>query len=118
MDSCNWLANIKRKVTLRVVDLNDNEELLTSLITDAFYQIMLHSNASSYKKEWDNILINCVVTLYNYLGVEGSTHRSAGGISDDYESSNILSPILSRSIPTYIKPVGYSFPDTRFDMPE
>lgn len=118
MGNCDWITNIKNKICTRVVELKDKQELLSDLVDDAFHQIMRHSNASAYKREWDNVLVNCVVTLYNYLGVEGSTHRSAGGISDDYESSNILSPILSRNIPTYIKPLGYVFPDTRFDMPE
>lgn len=118
MSSCNWITKIKEKILRRVPDLKDNEELLNDLIDDAFTQIILHANANAYDRKWDNILVTCVVTLYNYLGVEGSTHRSANGISDDYESSNILSPILSRNIVSYIKPIGYVFPNTRFDMPD
>lgn len=115
-----WLEKIERKVQRRVPELcNDkNKDLLDDLIEDAFQQIVIHANADAYNKAWDNILVNCVVTLYNYLGNEGSLHRSADGVSDTYDSSNILSQILSRNIPSYVKPAGYTFSATRFNMPE
>lgn len=118
MNNCSWKTQIKKKIFLKVPELKENNELCETLIEDAFSQIMLHTQAVSYKKDWDNVLVTCVATLFNYLGLEGSIQRSANGISDSYESSNILSSILSRSLPHYIKPVGYVFPNTRFNMPD
>lgn len=118
MSNCKWSDTILKRVYIRVPELKESPELAKELIESAFKAIMIHSQATSYKKDWDNTLVNCVVFLYNYLGVEGSTHRSANGITDTYESSHILSTILSRDIPHYIKPSGYSFPSTRFDMPK
>ncbi len=115
-----WIKRINAKVQRRVPDLKleSNQQLLQDLIEDAFTQIIIYSRADKYKKEWDNVLVNCVVVLYNYMGTEGSIYRSFDGIRDEYESSNILSPILSRNITQYIKPSGHKYPDNRFDMPE
>jgi hypothetical protein len=118
MSNCKWITNIKSKVHTRVPELKENQDLCESLIDDAFTQIILHTNATAYRKEWDNILVNCVVILYNYLGVEGSKSRSANGVSDTYDSSVILAPTLASKLPYFIKPVGYVFPETRFNMPD
>ncbi len=118
MNNCSWKDIILKRVYIKVPELKENQDLAQELIESAFSAIMIHSQAISYKKDWDNTLVNCVSILYNYLGVEGSTHRSANGIVDEYESSHILSPILSRDIPHYIKPSGYVFPSSRFDMPK
>lgn len=116
----NWLTQITKKVIHRVPDLafQKNEQLREDLINDAFTQIMIHSQANSYERQWDNLLVNCVVTLYNYLGTEGSVSRTADGISDSYDSSNILSPLLSRNIAPYLRPAGYVYSKTRFDYPD
>lgn len=114
----NWLSKIQKRVISRVPELSENQELLNELITEAFEGIMNHSNASSYKQEWDSTLVKCVITLYNYSGVEGSTRRTANGVTDQYESSDIISPILSRNIPHYVKPVGTVLPSSRLKMPE
>ena len=118
MSNCNWKTNITKRIVTRVPELKENTELLNELLEEAFVDIMNHSQATSYNKSWDSTLVTCVVTLYNYSGMEGSTNRSANGVSDTYESSDILSPILSRKIPHYIKPSGYTLPDTRFNMPD
>lgn len=118
MSNCSWKDIILKRVYIKVPELKENQDLAQELIESAFSAIMIHSQATSYKKDWDNTLVNCVSILYNYLGVEGSTRRSANGVVDEYESSHILSTILSRDIPHFIKPVGYVFPNTRFDMPK
>lgn len=114
-----WIERINAKVQRRVPELahTENQQLLQDLIDDAFTQIILHSNANEYNMAWDNILVNCVVTLYNYLGMEGSISRWASGIRDEYSSSNILSSILSNNIPPYIRPSGYKYKSTRFEQP-
>ena len=114
----NWLSTIQKRVTIKIPELNDDQDLLNELITEAFEGIMNHSQARAYNKDWDSTLVKCVVALYNYSVVEGSTHRSANGVTDDYESSDIIAPLLSRNIPHYIRPVGYVLPSSRFNMPD
>ena len=115
-----WKTKIEKKITNRVPELNSNKNkaLLDDLIDDALAQIVIYENASSYNTRWDNLLVNCVVTLYNYLGNEGSISRDANGVNDTYSSSSILSELLSRNITPYIKPTGYQYPSTRFDYPQ
>lgn len=115
-----WKNKIEKKITSRVPELGEskNTDLLEDLIDDALAQIVIFENASYYTTKWDNLLVNCVVTLYNYMGNEGSISRDANGVVDTYSSSSILSELLARNITPYIKPSGYVFPATRFDYPE
>jgi hypothetical protein len=119
MSKITWLERISIKVQRRVPDLSaeHNQGWLNDLIEDAFTQIVRYAKADKYDTAWDNLLVSCVVALYNYSGMEGSTSRSADGIRDVYESSNILSQLLSRNITPNIKPSGYKFSPTRFDFP-
>lgn len=118
MSNCSWLSTIKKRITTRVNELENNTELLEDLIRQAFDEIMNYTHANSYNVSWDSCLVKCVITLYNYSGVEGSKKRSANGIDDEYESSSILSDILSKELPYYIKPIGHIYPSTRFKYPD
>jgi hypothetical protein len=113
-----WKTKITAKIQRRVPELVDNSLLLEDLLEEAFVSIMRYSNASAYNKEWDSLLVTCVVTLYNYMGMEGSTERRANGIVDFYETSSILTPILSRNITPCIKPLGYVFSEDRYKFPD
>ena len=120
MAEITWLERISLKVQRRVPDLSaeHNQGWLNDLIEDAFTQIVTYAKADKYDTAWDSLLVNCVVALYNYSGMEGSTSRSADGIRDVYESSNILSQLLSRNITPNIKPSGYKFNPNRFNFPK
>lgn len=115
-----WLTKITAKIYRRIPELaTANDTLLVDdLIDEALTEIVKYANATAYSTEWDTLLVKCVSTLYNYMGVEGSIKRQANGVSDTYNSSNILSELLSRNICPYIRPVGFVYPSTRFDMPE
>ena len=66
-----WLEKISGKVTRRIPQIDDYEDgefLLEDLIEDAVTQIVSFANANAYDKKWDNLLVTCVVTLYNYQG--------------------------------------------------
>lgn len=115
-----WLENITQKIKVRIPEVCNNvneEQKIQNYISDAFYQIMEYSNADKYDRKWDNLLVNCVVTLYNYDGTEGSVSRNANGIQDTYESSNILSVLLSRNITPYLRRTGHRYPQDRFEYP-
>lgn len=113
-----WKERITEKICVRIPELREHENLLEGNLANAFEQVMLHTNADKYNTNWDNTLVDCVVLLYNYSNVEGSIQRTNGGVSDSYESSNILSSVLSRRLPKYLKPVDYVFSDERFEMPK
>lgn len=115
-----WSERINEKVVHRVPELGETDKvsLRQQLIDDAFVQIMDYSNANVYNPKWDNLLVNCVVTLYNYLGTEGSDVRVVDGIRDEYNSANILSPLLSRNLTQIIRPIGYIYSSNRFNMPD
>lgn len=113
-----WIEDIKSQVYRRIPDLKDNELLCSDLIDDSFMAIMLYSKANKYNKEWDKILVRCVAMLYNTIGVEGSVYRSSISTIDTYESTDIIAPFIQANIVQSIKPVGYKYPDTRFDYPE
>lgn len=115
-----WSEKINERVVHRIPELGqeNNVQLRQQLIEDAFSQIMIYTKANSYKREWDYILVNSVVILYNYLGTEGSTTRSVDGIRDEYGTSDILATYLSGNLPQYIRPIGYAYSDSRFDLPE
>lgn len=113
-----WKTKIIGKIQRRVPELAENDLLLEDLLEEAFYAIINYANVNAYNKEWDNLLITCVATLYNYMGMEGTTERRANGVLDFYETSSILTPILSRNICTCIKPSGYVFSEDRFKYPE
>lgn len=113
-----WIDDIQTKITARVPELINDSELLQELIDESFYQIVNYTQANSYKKEWDNVLVECVVRAYNYSGLEGSTERSSGGVRDVYESSDVISNFISKRLKQYIRPIGYSYQSTRFDQPK
>lgn len=115
-----WLTKITGKITRRIPNLNtsENNERISDLIETALCQIVNYENANSYNTKWDYLLVECVVTLYNYEGVEGSIERRANGVYDVYESANILSPLLARNISPYIRPSGYVYSNNRFDLPK
>ena len=115
-----WLEKISGKVKRRIPQIDDYEDgeyLLEDLIEDAVCQIVTYANANAYDKKWDNLLVTCVVTLYNYQGQEGSTSRDANGVKDVYSSSSILSELLAANIAPYIRTSGYVYKTDRFDLP-
>lgn len=114
-----WKQQITAQIERRIPELKGNEDLLDDYLNSAYKAIMRHTAANKYSSEWDDVLVNAVVMLYNYSGVEGSVERENGGVQDSYETSVILSPLLSRSdLPQYIRPVGYTFAADRFVLPE
>ena len=115
-----WLTRITEKITRRIPELNNAEtnEHINDLIDTAVRTIVTFANANSYNTEWDYLVIECVVRLYNYEGLEGSIERKANGITDIYESSDILASFLSKNIVPYIRPSGYNYAITRFDLPK
>lgn len=115
-----WLTRITEKISRRIPELNtvDTNLHLNDLIEEAVYQIVSFANANSYSKEWDYVLVECVIRLYNYEGVEGSISRKANGVEDVYESADILAPYLSKNIVPYIRPSGYSYNPNRFELPK
>lgn len=114
-----WYENILRRVCVRVPALKEDEDMAYDLIKTAFDDVMNYTRADKYDKSWDSILIKLVILLYNVSGVEGSIVRENGGISDEYESSNIVAVTLSGSnLPHYIRPTGHSFENSRMDFPE
>ena len=115
-----WLEKITEKILRRIpqiVDFEDGRFLLQDLIEDAACQIVTFAQANAYDKKWDNLLVNCVVTLFNYEGQEGSTSRDANGVKDVYGSSSILSELLAANIAPYIRPSGSTYNSNRFDLP-
>ncbi len=115
-----WLEKITGKIKRRIPqidDFEDGEFLLEDLIEDAVCQIVSFAHANAYDKKWDNILVNCVVMLFNYEGQEGSTSRDANGVKDVYSSSSILSELLAANIAPYIRTSGYVYSSNRFDLP-
>ena len=119
MATITWLERISAKVQRRIPDLSieSNQGWLIDLIEDALSQIVSYARATKYDTAWDNLLVNCVVTLYNYSGMEGSQSRYANGVRDTYGSSDILSDLLTRNITPFIRPSGYKYPENRFDFP-
>ena len=115
-----WLTKITEKVYRRIPELNTVETNLhlNDLIEEALAQIVRFANANSYSTEWDYVLVECVIRLYNYEGVEGSIQRKANGVEDIYESGDILAPYLSKNIVPYIRPSGYVYNTNRFDLPK
>lgn len=115
-----WLTKITEKVYRRIPELNTVETNLhlNDLIEEALAQIVRFANANKYSTEWDYVLVECVIRLYNYEGVEGSIQRKANGVEDIYESGDILAPYLSKNIVPYIRPSGYVYNDNRFDLPK
>lgn len=114
-----WLTRITERIIHRVPELGleKNVHLREGFIDTAFTQIIVHANANKYELRWDKDLVECVVRLYNYQGLEGSTERTADGVSDSYDGPDILSPYLSRNVQQYIRPVGYQYSSTRFEYP-
>lgn len=115
-----WLTKITEKVYRRIPELNTVETNLhlNDLIEEALVQIVRFANANKYSTEWDYVLVECVIRLYNYEGVEGSIQRKANGVEDIYESGDILAPYLSKNIVPYIRPSGYVYNANRFDLPK
>ena len=116
-----WYEKIVGKVKRRIPqidDFEDGEFILEDMIEDALTQIVDYANANSYEKRWDNLLVNCVVTLFNYEGNEGSSSREANGVKDTYNSSAILNELLTSQITPYIRPTGYVYSENRFNMPD
>ena len=115
-----WLTKITEIVNRRIPELNTVETNLhlNDLIEEALVQIVRFANANKYSTEWDYVLVECVIRLYNYEGVEGSIERKANGVDDVYESGDILAPYLSKNIVPYIRPSVYVYNDNRFDLPK
>ena len=115
-----WLTRITERIYRRIPDLNTVETNLhlNDLIETALRQIVVFANANSYSTEWDYLLVECVIRLYNYEGMEGTIERKANGVNDVYESSDILSPYLSKHIVQYIRPCGYVYNANRFELPK
>lgn len=116
-----WLEKIALKVKRRIpqiMDLDDGEDLLIDLIDDALREIVNYENANSYNTAHDNTLVTCVVTLFNYEGMEGSKSRTSNGVTDEYDRSYILAEILSSAITPYLRPIGYVYSSNRYDFPK
>lgn len=112
-----WIDTIKGEVLRRTPQLEGQEMLLEDLVDDAFMCIMNYSKANSFDKAWGKTLVRCVAMLYNNLGVEGSVSRSSSGISDSYNSTDILSSFIACNIPQFIRPSGYVYSSNRYGYP-
>lgn len=112
-----WKTRITEKIQRRIPELINNNLLLEDLLEEAFYAIVDYANVNTYDKKWDTLLVTCVATLYNYMGMEGTTERRTNGTLDFYDTSSILSPILAARISPCIKPSGYAFSADRFNYP-
>lgn len=115
-----WKDDITEKIGRKIPALveTQNEDLCEDLLEDAFRSIMSYSKANVYNKQWDGILVRCVCMLYNNIGMEGSLSRESLSTTDTFDSTDIIASFIQRNIPQYIRPVGYSFNPTRFDLPE
>lgn len=112
-----WIDTIKAKIARRKPELGNDSDLMEDLIDESLYDIVSYANADKYNTAWDRVLIQCVLQKYNTMGIEGSISRSASGVSDRYESSDVCASIISRNVPQYLKPSGYIYKSTRFDRP-
>lgn len=115
-----WTDDIKEKIGRRIPALveRENDDMCQDLIEDAFRSIMIYSKANQYNKEWDGIVVRCVCMLYNNIGMEGSTSRESLSTTDTFDSTDIIASFIQRNIPQYVRPVGYVFSPTRFNLPE
>ena len=115
-----WIDEIKEKVARRVPELGEdaNEFLCEDLIEECFREIVKHSGANSYKREWDYTLVRCVAALYNNIGVEGLLARSSLSTGDTFANVEVIAPIIVANIPQYIKPLDYVYSSTRFNLPQ
>lgn len=116
-----WLERIELKIQRRIpqiMDIENGEDLMIDLIDDALREIVNYENANSYDTAHDNLLVTCVVTLFNYEGMEGSKSRNSNGVADEYGRSYILAEILSSAIDPYLRPIGYVYRSNRYDFPK
>lgn len=117
----NWEDRVTARIK-RVLGIEENEtnydNLIKDYINDSFIYIMDYTNAEKFSKSYESTLIECVVTLWRRRGVEGSTSRSAGGVSESYDSSIVVAPIIASHLVQYIRPTNYQYPDTRYDYPK
>lgn len=115
-----WLQDIEEAVIRRIPELGteDNEFLLEDLIDDAFLEIMQYTRADSYNTDWDKKLVRCVAMLYNNIGTEGLTSRSALSVSDSFDAPDVIASFIVANFPQYIKPVGYVYPADRMKYPD
>lgn len=110
-------AKIKRKLGIDEKETSQ-DTLIKDYIYDTFVDIINYTNASSYNLAYDSTLIDCVVALYRRRGVEGAISRSAGGVREEYSTSNVIAPIIASKLPQIIRNPGYKYPSTRFDYPK
>lgn len=115
-----WLTKITEKLNRRIPDLNTAEtnEHINDLIETSVRCIVNFAKANAYSTDWDYLVVECAVRLYNYEGLEGTIERRANGVIDYYESSDVLAPYLSKHIVPCIRPSGYVYATTRFDLPK
>ena len=116
-----WEDKVTTKIKSRLEIDNTNTEydaLIKDYIYDTFVDIINYANADSFRKEYEPTLIACVVALWRRRGVEGTISRSAGGVSEHYDNSVVIAPIISSKIPQIIRPLGHTYPSTRYDYPK
>ena len=116
-----WEDKVATKIKNRLeIDNTDTSQdsLIKEYIYDTFVEIINYTNADSFKKEYEPTLISCVVALWRRRGVEGTISRSAGGISEHYDNSVVIAPIIASKIPQIIRPLGHIYPSTRYDFPK
>lgn len=115
-----WIEKTTAKIKRRL-DIDDSDatcdNLIKDYIDDVLREIVEYTNSNGYNTCYDNTLIRCVVALWRKRGVEGSTSRSAGGISDTYLSDDEISSLIT-SLPQIMRPIGYTYSKTRFDYPK
>lgn len=113
-----WIDDIKSAVIRRIPQLETQSDLIEDLIDDAFRYIVNYSHDDSYSTQYDKVLVRAVAMLFNNIGVEGSMSRNANGISDSYNSTDVLASFVASNVKQYIRPSGYEFSSTRYTYPE
>ena len=91
-----------------------NEEVITK--ANELIAKMDAQNAARREKVSKKALENAplVEQVISMLGTEPLTAT----VKDEYGTSDILATYLSGNLPQYIRPVGYAYNATRFDLPE
>ena len=110
-------AKIKRRIGIEESDTN-YDNLIKDYIEDTFMEIINYTNANSFNKSYEPTLVDCVVALWRRRGVEGANSRSAGGVSESYDSSVVIAPIISSKLPQIIRPLNYSYSSERYEYPK
>lgn len=116
-----WIDKVTAKVKRRIgIDEKDTnyDTLIKDYIEDTFMEIINYTNANSFNKSYEPTLIDCVVALWRRRGVEGTISRSTGGVSESYDSSIVIAPIISSKLSQIIRPLNYTYSSERYEFPK